>query len=214
MKKLDTTRKILPETVLRVYRPGFGYARLTVVDVTEHYLACLCASDFFSHVSSGDRVDVYLWVEDVASYDFSTRVLGRLDPVDDKVPHILFLEHTREITRKEERRCLHANVSIPFRFFLFDRGKIDKNFSTEQIQFYDGTIFELGDREMFFRTELSLPQRHFLYGHLTLSDGQLEIIGKINSMENERNVYKASFPGISDKERNEILDYIFDVYRE
>lgn len=215
MKKLETTRRIVQGTVLRIYKQGFGYARLAVTDVTDHYMACLCESEYFMHAKPGDSLEVYLWVENIASYDFSTRVLGKLDPLDEKIPHILFLDHTTEITRSEERRCLHARVNMPMRFFLFDTGKIDKNFSTEEIQFYDGIILELGDREILLRSDIPLPARHFMYGHIPMGGGQMEIIGKINLIDdNGANIYRVSFPGIPEKERNVILDYIFDVYRE
>lgn len=213
MKKLETTRRLVPGTLLRVYRKGYGYGRFTVRDVTDDYFACLCAGNFFYNIVPGDQVEAYMWVENVASYDFMTRILGRLEHLDDNVPPVLFLEHSVNIVRSETRRCLKAHVEMPFRFFLFDSGRIEKNFSSEEILFHQGTILELGDREMLFRPDDPLSARHFLYGHLKLGERQMEIIGKV-AAEGDTGLYTVSFPGIPEKERIQILDYIFDVYRE
>ena len=67
MKKLETTTKIALGSLLRVYRKGFGYSKLTLIGNNDYYSAGLAAEDFFHSVREGDTVEAYLWGEGVAS---------------------------------------------------------------------------------------------------------------------------------------------------
>ena len=87
--------KIPPQSLLRVYKKGFGYGKMTVIDVNEYYLAALADNDFFNAVSDGDKLQAYLWVEDVASYEFEFDIIGRIDTRH----KILFFRHTDHLLK-------------------------------------------------------------------------------------------------------------------
>jgi hypothetical protein len=209
MKRLESTRKIGQNTLLRVYKKGFGYSRLTVIEVNEYYIAALAHAEFTENVKPGDEIDVYLWVENVASYDFHVKVVGKIESEH----KILFLSHTEEIEWNSERRCLAAEVDIHVRFFLFDTGERDKTFSTEKVNFLEGRIIELGDRSARLKCSESLTDNAFYKGHIEINGSDLELVGKC-TLSDRKNVYDLTFTGMHDSERNRLLDYVFSVYRE
>ncbi len=209
MKRLESTRKIDENALLRVYKKGFGYSRLSVIEVNEYYIAAFAHAEFMEFINPGDEIDVYLWVEDVASYDFRSKVLGKIE-IENR---IVFLGHTEEIEWQRERRCIAAEVDLPIKFFLFDTGDRGKTFSTEKVKFHKGRIIELGDRSARLKCSDSLREEAFYKGHIDINGFDLELIGKC-SLTGSEDVYEVTFTGIHDRERNRILDYIFSIYRE
>jgi hypothetical protein len=209
MKRLESTRKIDENAVLRVYKKGFGYSRLNVIEVNEYYIAALAQTEFTENIKPGDDIDVYLWVENVASYDFCLKVLGKIE-IENK---IVFLNHTEKIEWNQERRCLAAKVDIPVRFFLFDTGDRGKTFSTEKVKFHQGKIIELGDRSARIKCSESLWDGAFYKGHIEINGSDLELVGKC-SLTDAGDIYQVTFTGMHDRERNRLLDYVFSEYRE
>lgn len=216
MKKIDSSRKIQKGTILRIYKKGFGYARLEIFENNDLYFSAYAFNkDLISNISINDKIEVYIWIENEASYEFSTEVAGLIPEGSVSNNGILFLKHSKNITKNTKRKCLKANVNIPVKFFVFDTGKIEKNFETEEIIFHNGIITEIGDREAKMECPEKIEEDSFLYGHITIDFQNLEIIGKIESVpQGNEKLYKISYPGLSEKDRAKILDYIFDVYRE
>ncbi|PKL39101.1 MAG: hypothetical protein CVV44_09550 [Spirochaetae bacterium HGW-Spirochaetae-1] len=208
MKKLESTKRIPVDSVLRVYKKGFGYSRLTIIDNNDRYMATLSDEDFYNSIPDGSSIEAYLWVEDVASYEFSCTITGRITQGE----RILFLSHTEEIRRNEERLCLTAQVSVPFQFFIFNSKKIEKSFTSEEIKFHTGLITEMSDREMVFTCTDNLSAVSLLYGHIHVFDEDVEIVGKYE--ERGEGTYLVRLTGMSERDRGKVLDYIFSVYRE
>lgn len=210
MKKLETTRKIIPGSVIRVYRKGFGYTTLTIIDNNDYYLSALSGEDFFNFCRENSTVEAYLWVEDVASYQFTLTVIGKIAPG----PRVLFFGHTDKITRSPERKCLTATVNIPMQFFTFDPDDNGRGISTKQITSHAGSVILLSDREATLRTDTDLSGEKFLKGTIRIKDEIIELMGKITSDAYEKNTYSILFTGMHDRVRNHILEYIFSIYRE
>ncbi len=209
MKKLKNTNQIPDGATLRIYFPGFGYSKLTVIDITEQFIGALAEDDFFEAISDGDQIECYFWVEHDASYEFTAKVIGRIS----RGRHILFLDHSKKIQRREERSCLSAAVSLPFRYFLFHSGFNGKSYHSEDLVYQDGTIVTLSDREMSFTATDKITDKSFVYGHLDIPGHRIELVGKIILIDNE-NYAHALLSGIQEKDRTHLLDYIFTVYRE
>ena len=210
MKKLETTRRILTGSIIRLYRKGFGYTAVTVLDNNEYYLSALAEEEFFNYCRENDPVEAYLWVENVASYQFTLSIIGKIDPG----PRVLFFSHTDKIIRSEQRKCLTATVAIPIQFFTFNSGKNVKGISSKKIVYRSGSIILLSDREAVIRSNDDLSGAKFLKGSITLKDEAIEMVGTIAPINEEKNVYNIIFTGMSDRERNRILEYVFSVYRE
>ena len=210
MKKLEDTRKIINGSVVRVYYRGFGYSMLTVYDSSDAYLAVTAEDDLFNAIREGDYVEAYLWVEDVASYEFTLRCIGRIA----HGPRILFFEHTRQITRSEERKCLAAEVDLPIRFFGVEPSRGDRGITTEEIVMHNGTIRLITDREATMTTAADIGESRFLKGTVDIGGEPLELLGIIEAVDGRENTYMITFSGISDRTRNRIQDYIFMNYRE
>ncbi len=210
MKKLETTRSIIPRSVIRLYRKGFGYARLTVLDNNEYYLSAISDEEFFDYCRENDTVEAYLWVEDVASYQFALTVTGKIAPG----PRVLFFGHTDKITRSPVRKCITAAVTIPIQFFAFDPSDNGASISTEKIVCHSGSVVLLSDREAAIRSDADLRAARFIKGTIRIKDEDLELVGKIELINDEKKIYTVLFTGMHDKERNRILDYVFSIYRE
>lgn len=210
MKKLEDTKKIIPGSVIRIYRHGFGYSMLTVHENNEAYLALAGRDDIFRAIGDGNDVEAYLWVEDIASYEFTLRCIGRISIG----PCILFFEHTDKIVRSEERKCLAVEVEIPIRFFATDPGKGEGGITTEEIVQHDGTIILLTDREATIRIGADIRGSRLLKGTAEIGGESLEILGIVEVVNEPKGIYSVIFSGISERTRNSIQDFIFMNYRE
>jgi hypothetical protein len=210
MKKLETTRKIIIGTVIRAYRKGFGYSTFEVIENNEYYIAVLAQEDFFGSVREGDQLEAYLWVEDVASYEFNVSIIGKIV----SGPPILFLGHTEDISRSPQRKCLTAQVDVPIKFFTFNPGDQSKGITTEEIVLHTGRIVLLADREATIRSDSDIRGNKFLKGTIVIDGETIELVGMLDCINEEKNVYNLLFTGMHDKVRNHILDYIFSIYRE
>ncbi|MCP4130761.1 MAG: hypothetical protein GY754_07250 [bacterium] len=229
MRKLKNTKQVTPESILRVYKKGFGYSELKIIDVNDHFFGALANKEFLKDITDGDQIEAYLWVEDIASYEFNLKLIGKIDsypgvmkkhsPDDvlqvDPKPGVLFFEHTEDISRDESRKCLKAKVTIPIKFFVFDTGDNSKSFSSEEVVFHKGTVIELGDREALIQSNDPLPENTFLKGHLAISNGDIELVGKAVPVTiNDERFYNISYTGLKEKERSRILDFVLNKFRE
>ena len=151
MKKITKTNDMKPNTHIRVYKKGFGYALLSLIENNDFFLICKSPGDFFNHIQENEAVECYVWPYPDGSYDFSSIVLGK---IASPFP-IILLKHTQSIIYNPSRQCLKAKVNIPFKFFTFSI-KTNKNFSVESIQWHEGTILELTDREALLQTSAKL----------------------------------------------------------
>ncbi|NMB65646.1 MAG: hypothetical protein GYA16_12345 [Spirochaetes bacterium] len=205
MKKITRTNDIKTNTPIRVYKKGYGYTLLTLIENNDLFLICKSPEDFFTYIPENETVECYIWPYPDGSYDFTTTVLGK---ISSPFP-IILLKHTDSVVYNPTRQCLRAKVKIPFTFFTFSINTT-KSFSSEDIQWHQGTILELTDREALLNTEIT-PE-HFVKGHLHLGTKDIDITGKVTGINSTH--YDISFVGLDDTDRIAILDYIFTVYRE
>ena len=210
MKKLETTRRIINGTVIRVYKKGFGYSTFEVIENNDYYIAALAQEDFFRSVKEGDLLEGYLWVEDVASYEFTLDIIGKIV----SGPPIMFVGQTDDISRSPQRKCLTAQVDVPIKFFTFNPGDTSKGITTEQIVPHTGRVVLLADREATIRSDIDIKGSKFMKGTVTLDGETIELVGMIDCINEAKNVYNLLFTGMHERVRNHILDYIFRIYRE
>jgi hypothetical protein len=210
MKKLETTKNIIIDSTLRVYRKGFGYSKLTVIENNDYYIATMAEESFFHSIQEGDIVEAYLWVHEVASYEFYLQLIGKIVIG----PRILFYRHTEKISRSVERKCLTAEVDLPIKFFTFDPGDSNKGISSEKIVSHTGTVILLTDREATIRSDANINGSRFLKGQVRIHNETIELVGMVDSVNDSKKIYNVLFAGMHDKERNKLLEYIFSMYRE
>lgn len=212
MKSISSTKNLKENCLLRVYKKGFGYAILTIVDINDYFLAAIAPDDLYSITRDGDTLDTYFWKEDIASYNFILTVIGR---AKGEIP-ILIFSHTGEIKAVRERKCLSAAVHVPIKFYPLDRSKNNKRFYTEDIVFGEGTILEMSDREAVVECAGEIKSEYLIRFHIPTGKADVEITAKIISHTTVNNVhhYSVEYAGLGDKERNRLLDYIFTIYRE
>jgi hypothetical protein len=211
MKRIKSTRDLKVNDVLRVYKKGFGYSKLTVIDVHPEFISARAERDFVENVRQGDILESYFWSNRMSSYDFQLQVLG-LFSID---LQIVFFKHTGKISWSRERKCLEAKVNIPFSFFIFDVDDIDSVFSSTDVKIKKGKIVRLGDREALFQYRGSLKNGAFIKGHLNVHDEKMDVIGKIDYAEGFDNfTHLLNYTGMADRDREKILDYVFTIYRE
>jgi hypothetical protein len=213
MKSIPRTEHLKPETVLRVYKRGFGYAKIRLVDVHDLFLAAEVPAELHAHVQEGDMLEAYLWKEDVASFEFPLLVKGKITV---RLP-IVFFAHTANVTATRERKCLSAKVSMPVQFYPISVNHDEKRFHSEKITLYDGTIVEISDRDAVLRCAMDLPAGQLLNGHMPIGPhGTLEFTARVASRRDEGpdRIYALEYLGMHEKQRAEILDYVFMTYRE
>lgn len=209
MKKIKSTKNLMHGSIIRVYKKGFGYDKIKIVDVSDYFFAGISGYDFFSSAAYSDKIEAYYWLEDEASYEFRTEVIGKIQKYS-----IVIFDHTDEVEKNIGKKCLMASVQIPVTFFMFDTVKKPAPFSSEKIRYDYGTIVSLSDRNAILKSDKELPENIYIYGHIILDGTGIEIIGKSARSKNDPYLYEIEFRGMGDKERNIILDYVFGVYRE
>lgn len=210
MKKLDSTIQLLPESVLRVYKKGFGYSILRVVTTHDLFLAARCPQDFLAALNNGDRLEAYFWVNDIASYEFSLEVIGSIS----KPPCVVFFANTDRFHKTDERKCLGAPTMLPINYFIFTPGEAGRAFSSEKVVFHQGHIIWLEDRESILKTDIEIQDDVFVRGHINIEDEDTEIVGKISVLNKDKFIYNILYTGVTEQDRSRILDYIFNTYRE
>ncbi len=208
MKNIDSTKKIRIDTLLRVYRKGYGYARMTMVDSMDTYFSARTEREFLNRLEDGDRIECYLWLENRDSYEFTLEVIGRINRYS-----LLFFNHTDSIRHTKERKCIQAEVDIPVSFFIITVSDDDPGISTNDIVFHKGKLVQLSDREALLKTDTDLPLDGFIKGHSPIDGQDTELVARVDSKP-ESDLYQIIFEGMSDQERMMILDYVYSIYRE
>ncbi len=226
MKQLATTLDLKEDLVLRAYLKGYGYARLVIAGVTRYFYLTDAPADFHGMVQEGAVLLGYLWTQNSISFEFTMEVAGKITvphgrlsagnpDTGDAPEHFIAFIHTADISSTAERKCLHADVALPFRFFTIAVPRSDRSFYTEEIQYLDGIITMLGDREAVLETAEEIPLTGLVRGHLTFDGDDIDITARITSVESGAvNRYDIEYTGMSDRERNRILEYVFSIYRE
>lgn len=210
MKKIDSTQRMKIGTFIRVYLEGYGYARCSMIDSSEDFFSVRTDLDFIHHVQDGDKLDAYLWLDESLSYEFTLTVIGRITKY-----RLLFFDHTSDISFSEERKCVKALVEIPVKFFLFSIPSNDKSFTSSDIEFNRGVITSLSDREAVLSSDIELQEGCFIKGHTRVEGQEADITGKVvSAVPGEEKMYNIEFQGLTEKQRLQILDYIYAVYRE
>ena len=215
MKQLATTAELREGLVLRAYRQGFGYAGcggwVTRI-LPYHPEDSTCASKRGGS-SAICGPEPALRIE--------MKVAGKfvIPPDDDggsgDVRRFLAIAHTGDISSSSERKCLKAAVSLPFRFFTIRVARSDRSFYTEEIHYLDGTITMMSDREAVLETDHDLPLTALLRGRLGFDENDIDVTARIvNAESGSPNRYDIEYTGMSDRERNRILEYVFSIYRE
>lgn len=212
MKSFTSTEHLKIKSMLRVYKKGYGYAKLSVMDVNEYFVAAFSPEDFYNHVSVDDILDAYLWREGIASHEFRLVLIGK---IISSYP-ILIFSHTSDIQSSRERKCLRASVDIPFKFYQLGSAKSDKSFYLENVVFLNGRILELGDRDAVLQTDESFSSTRLIRGHLPVDGGDIEITCEIISCTLNQDIYSYTmeYIGMSEADQARILDYIFSIYKE
>ncbi|HNR89109.1 MAG TPA: hypothetical protein PKM65_12280 [Spirochaetota bacterium] len=210
MKKILSTHDLKPGTVLRVYKKGFGYAILRVIEAHELYLAAFAPDDFISRAVPGDRLKAYLWIEESGTYEFPLVVNGSIS----RQHAILFCGHTDRIKRGDAPKCLTARLSAPLRFFVLDANS-SKGFTTKRIVVHTGALVELSDRSALLRYDGDLSDGTLIKGHLRSGSHTVDILGRVTrSATRGARRYRIDISAMNERERNAVLDYVFSVYRE
>lgn len=207
--KIRSTKDLRVNSVLRVYKKGFGYSKIHIIDNSDYYLAAGAEKEFIDVLRDGDVLDAYYWTEHESSYEFPLRVLGHFR-IDLK---IAFFEHTDKISWKKERRCLTAHVREPFSFFTFHIGDTPRTFESRDVTLRQGTLVELNDREALLHYEESMDEGDFLKGHISVGDGDIDILARIHTATTSGD-YRLEFIGLGDKDRCRLLDHVLSLYRE
>jgi len=210
MKKLKSTKNIPLKSIIRLYKKGYGYAKLSVIENNNYFIAAFTDPEFFPSVNDEDILEAYFWVENVASYEFFLKVIGRINVG----PEILFFRHTDEIKRYEERKCLGVEINTPMKFFIFNPADMDKGVSSEKVVFHKGKVIWLEDREAVLKSRVKLNDGDYIKGNLRILNDDFEIIGNVKLIDSKKKIYNLIYKGMKEKERNRLLDYIFTLYRE
>lgn len=211
MKKISSTKELRENEVLRVYKKGYGYAVLRIIHIGDDFFSARGDALFVSSLKKKDRLETYLWSDKLSAYEFELEVLGSID--DDL--RIIFFKHTDKMRFSRERKCLMADVEIPFTFFFFDVTKAKKAISSTAVKKREGTIVRLSDREAVLRHDSSLPEGSFIKGRFQIFNEEIDIVAKVESSSNiEDRQSLLKFIGMPEREREKILEFVFDVYRE
>ena len=209
MKKSITfnTENLKKETILRYYKAGFGYGIFILTENLSNFLIVRSDIEEAPFLTHGDIIELYLWSENSGSWEWESRVLGKISSEE----QYIVLSHSDSATWNEERKCIRAKVDIPFHYFSIQQNNDHKIFESEKPDILYGRIKELTDRIAVVESASPI-QSSIIRGHVSLNKNDIDFTGVISATKD--NITTIEFTGMSDKTRIEILDYIYKSYRE
>ena len=210
LKKVETTENLKKDMMLRVYKKGYGYAKMQVYTIDSLFLATQVQADFFDDIFIGDKLNCYVWVDNVASYKFDLVVSAKME----SEKHLLFFRHCHRLDETKGKECLVADVSIPISFYFLNRGNLQQRVSSEVVIEHNAKIIKLSDREAILMTDEDVVENELVKGHFEYKGERMELTGRINSTGVKNDEYRVEFVGMSDKDRCTLLDYVFGEFKE
>jgi hypothetical protein len=210
MRKIFSTRQIPKKSLIRLHILGFGYVCVSVYDNNEHYIALLSENVLSEKICIGSSVESYLWLDGDSSYEFMLNI----NAVICGKPAFIFCAHTYEIKHNYSKKCITAEVDIPISFIMFNMGLADKGISAEKIITHEGSIVLIEDREAVLKTDISIIEKCFVKFNIQINNENIEIFGRAEEINPEKYIYNIKYIGMSEKIRNIIRNYIYDVYKE
>ena len=159
----------------------------------------------FIPLREGTELEVTFW-DDVSAYSFSSVIINRI-----AVPVPTFvIEHPNKIHRIQRRQYVRLTISTPFDYYVLEKEGLSK--------VHKGCMIDLSGGGIQFKSKNNLPPNTIIVIKITMGNTDTElsasVIRSIEAEETDHYKISAEFHEISEKTRDKIIRYIFDLQRE
>lgn len=214
---IKSTRELLSSQKIRITLPGGGSFQSSIVENLRKYLAV--AYPVGKTMPPGfswknQKINVYFWRMEDAGYYFESRVLD--DFLDKKFP-ILYITHSDSLIRSQKRRSIRVETNMACTIHNLNTIEsaseaLEKNpgYKARMVDVSeDGCALLIGGK-----AKVGLP----LKIQFSLGDETLAMCGIIKGItfdeKTNRSVLHIQAVPPSDRNRNTILTYVYNIFEE
>jgi len=216
-KGIKTSRELMGGQRIRMTLTGDASFQSTVVETQRKYIAV--AYPLGKELPPGfswknQKVKVYFWREEDAGYYFESKVLE--DFQDLEIP-ALHLAHSDNLVRSQKRTSIRLDCDLPCS--IYNLATID--LATEALETssgYRGRLVNLSEDGCSLlvggkaKVGLAMKVQAELSGHLVTMSGIIK--GITYDKKKNRSVLHLQASPLSDRTRNDILTYVYDIFEE
>lgn len=159
----------------------------------------------FIPLREGTRLEL-IFADEVSAYSFTTSIIKRI-----ALPIPTFIiEYPNKINKIQRRKFVRVPIIRPLKYRILDKDGVSdpKN----------GYMIDLSGGGLLFNAQENLPSKTIVLMQTTIGSEDLEIPGLIirSTREDDKDMYRVSvqFHQISEKTRDKIIRYVFDLQRE
>lgn len=143
--------------------------------------------------------------DEISAYSFKAKIMQRI-----AVPVPVFvLEVTSEINKVQRRNFVRIPAFYPVRFRMVNKAGLS--------DLKKGYMLDLSGGGMCFHTEEKVENSALLFTHLELPNGEIQTPARVcrvsRDEENKRYVLSVEFYDISEKDRDKIVNCVFNLQR-
>lgn len=161
----------------------------------------------FIPLREGTAIEI-IFADEVSAYSFSTTIIKRLSY---PIPTFI-VEQPKKIKKIQRRRFVRVPLVYPFKYHVFE----EDGLSAEK----NGFINDLSGGGLLFKAKENLSAGTIVYLKIKISDTEMELPARVvrsqKDIEAEKDYYIISveFQDITEKIRDKIISYVFDIQRE
>lgn len=152
----------------------------------------------------GTELEVFFF-DEISAYSFKAEIMQRI-----AVPIPIFvLEVKGQITKVQRRNYVRVPAFFPVSYRTVNRDGLS--------ELKEGFMMDLSGGGMCFHTEEMVENQALLFTHLHLPNDEVQTPGKVRRVvfdkENKRYILSVQFYDISEKDRDKIVNCVFNIQR-
>lgn len=159
----------------------------------------------FISLREGTELEV-IFNDGVTAFSFSTKILKRFS---NPIPSF-HIGYPSKIKKIQRRKFVRVPLFCPLKYHVIT----EKEDSEEK----PGSIMDLSGGGLLFESQENLPPQTLIAIETKIGTNEIEIPGLVirSEKEDEKNVYRISvqFQDISERTRDKIIRYVFQIQRE
>lgn len=214
---IKTSRELIAHQRIRMTLPGGGTFHSQVVENLRKYMAVAypVGKDLPPGFTwKGQRVNVYFWRAEDAGYYFESKVLD--DFLNRKFP-ILYLAHSDTLIRSQKRGSIRVEADLPCQIYHLKHLNL-ANETIEATPGYKARMVDLSEDGCALLVGGKAKVGLCMKAQFKLGEETLTMAGTIRGItfdeKKNRSVLHMQAIPPSDRTRNAILTYVYDIFDE
>jgi len=214
---IKTSRELMAHQRIRMTLPGGATFHSQIVENLRKYMAVAYPVGKElppGFTWKGQRVNVYFWRQEDAGYYFESKVLD--DFLNRKFP-ILYLAHSEALIRSQKRSSIRVEADLPCQIYHLKHIN-HANESIEVTPGYKARLVDLSEDGCALLVGGKAKVGLAMKAQFQLGEQTIAMAGTIRGItfdeKKNRSVLHIQAVSPSDKMRNAILTYVYDIFDE